>query len=393
MRKVCIVTGSRAEYGLLSKLMKLVSQDPDLKLQVVATGMHLSPEFGFTYKEIEADGIRIDAKVEMLEKSDDSPVGIAKSSARGLAGCAEAFDRLRPDIVVVLGDRFEILAAVQAALFARIPVAHISGGERTEGAIDESMRHAITKMSHLHFVSTEEYRKRVVQLGESPERVFNVGALNVDVIADTALMPREELERSLGVKFKRRNLIATFHPATLEDGVSPAEQFKEMLAALDGLDETFILFTKPNADAGGRSLFPLIDEFVEARKGMAAAFVSLGRVKYYSALGIVDGVVGNSSSGLSEAPSFKIGSVNIGDRQKGRIRAASVIDCPPEAKAIRTAIDKLYSKEFRDGLENLESPFGKPGASRRILDVLKSADLSGVVKKTFHDIKSVQGLP
>jgi len=384
-RKVCVATGTRAEYGLLSKFMRLVKADKALRLQVVASGTHLEPAFGMTVKEIEADGFKIDARVPM-ELSGDSPAETARSAGLGLAGFGKAFAKLRPDVLVVLGDRFEALSAVEAALFARIPVAHISGGERTEGAFDDAIRHSITKMSHLHFVAAEEYRKRVVQLGEDPKRVFNVGAMAVDSIADVKPLSKAQFESSIGAELRKRNLLVTFHPATLE-GSAPAKQFKELLKALDALDDALLIFTMPNADTGGRALMKLVEGYAKKSGGRALAFTSLGRVRYLSAMKYVDGVVGNSSSGIVEAPSFKIGTVNIGSRQKGRVRATSVIDCEPEAKAIGKAIEKLYSPAFQSLLKTVKSPFGKPGASERILKEIKAADLDGIAMKGFRDLK------
>ncbi len=385
IRKVCVVTGTRAEYGLLSKFMRLVKGDKSLRLQVVASGMHLEKAFGLTYKEIEADGFKIDAKVPM-ELSGDSPAATARSAGLGLIGFGEAFRRLRPDIIVVLGDRFEALSAVEAALFARIPVAHFSGGERTDGAFDDALRHSITKMSHLHFVAAEEYRRRVVQLGEDPARVFNVGAMAVDSIADAKLLSKAQFEKSIGAKLKGRNFLITFHPATL-DGGDPAKQFKELLKALDKLEDALLIFTMPNADTGGRALMKLVEGYAAKSPGKALAFVSLGKIRYLSAMQFVDAVVGNSSSGIVEAPSFKIGTVNIGDRQRGRVRAASVIDCKPEAKDISKALAKLCSPEFQRLLKTVKSPFGRPGASERALAEIKKADLDGIAMKSFRDLK------
>lgn len=382
-RKICIVTGSRAEYGLLRWVMTDMRESPDLDLQVIATGMHLSPEFGLTYREIEQDGFAIDRKVEMLLSS-DTPVGLAKSMGLGLIGFGEALQELKPDVLVVLGDRFEILAAVSAALVARIPVAHIHGGERTEGAFDDAIRHAITKMSHIHFVAAEEYRRRVIQLGEDPQRVFHVGALGVDAVTRLPLMGRAELEHDLGIAFRGRNLLVTFHPATLDEG-EPGEQMDELLAALGELSDTCLIFTMPNADTGGRTLAARIERFVAGRPD-AHAFVSLGQRRYLSCLKQADGVVGNSSSGLIEAPAFGKGTVNIGDRQKGRLRAASVIDCTPRRESIAAALATLYAPAFEDAVRGAANPYGDGGASRRIVDALTSVSLDGIGKKAFFDL-------
>lgn len=381
MRQICIVTGSRAEYGLLYWLMKEIQADPALQLQVIATGMHLSPEFGLTYKVIEEDGFAIDAKVEMLLSS-DTPAGIAKSIGLGTIGFADALERIRPDILVVLGDRYEILAAVQAALVARIPVAHIAGGDTTEGAFDEAIRHSITKMSHLHFVTNKDAARRVRQLGENPEYIFNVGSPGLDNIARLKLLDRQELERSLDFSFKEKNLLVTFHPATLETQ-SAEMQFKELLAALDGLGpDTGIIFTKPNADTDGRAIIRLMDSYVAAHSN-ARAYVSLGQVRYLSAMSQADAVVGNSSSGLYEAPSFGKPTVNIGDRQKGRLQAASVINCAPLSGEIGKAIVRALATDC-SGTVN---PYGDGNSSVRIKDCLKKiAHPSGLLKKQFFDL-------
>jgi GDP/UDP-N,N'-diacetylbacillosamine 2-epimerase (hydrolysing) len=368
--------------------MSTISADVGLTLQIVATGMHLSPEFGLTYREIEADGFAIDRKVEMLTSS-DSPVGIAKSIGLGLIGFADALNELRPDLVVVLGDRFEILAAVEAALVAGIPVAHLHGGETTEGAIDEAIRHSITKMSHLHFVAAEEYRRRVIQLGEDPERVFLVGGLGVDNIKRQDLLDRVELEAALEFKLAKRNLLVTFHPVTLETG-SARDQMTELLAALDLLSDTNLIITRPNADTGGRALMVMIDEFVATHPN-ARAYTSLGLQRYLSCIAHVDGVVGNSSSGLTEVPSLHKGTVNIGDRQRGRLQADSVINCAPERNDISAAIGRLYDDKFQRKLKHVANPYGDGGAVERILDVLSNCSLSGLIKKKFHDLPTVVG--
>ncbi len=383
-RRCCVVTGSRAEYGLLHWLMKEIRASAKLELQVVATGMHLAPEFGLTWRAIEADGFHIHKKVEMLLSS-DTPAGIAKSMGLGLIGFADALAELQPHILIVLGDRFELLAAAAAALVARIPVAHLHGGESSEGAYDEAIRHCLTKMSHLHFTAAEKYRRRVIQLGEDPRRVFNVGGLGLDNVRKLKLLSRAKLEAELGFKFGERNLLVTFHPVTLEEATADA-QFAELLAALEARPGLRVIFTKPNADVGGRALIRGIDDFVARHAGRAAAFVSLGQLKYLSALKHVDGVVGNSSSGLIEAPAFHIGTINIGERQRGRLQAESVINCAPQRAAILKALDRLYSPEFRRELPGVRNPYGTGGASRRIVKVLESFPLQGILKKNFCDL-------
>ena len=324
MRKICIITGTRAEYGLLYWLMQAVDVNKFLELQIIATGMHLSAEFGSTYQQIEQDGFIIDRKVEMLLSS-DSEIGITKSIGLGVTGFADTLNDLKPDLIVVLGDRFEIFSAVIAAMIAKIPVAHIHGGEITEGLIDEPIRHSITKMSHLHFTATEEYRNRVIQLGEQPDRVFNVGAVGVDNIKRLHLFSREKFEQSINFKLGKRNLLITFHPVTLEHNTSK-EQFENLLRVLDEQVDTHLIFTKANADTNGRIINQMIDDYVATHTDKAVSFTSLGQLRYLSAMQYIDAVVGNSSSGLLEAPSFKIGTINIGDRQAGRIKAESVIE-------------------------------------------------------------------
>lgn len=382
-RRICVVTGTRAEYGLLRWVMQGIKDDPDLVLQIIATGMHLSKEFGLTYREIEKDGFQIDRKVEMLTIS-DTPVGITNSMGLGLIGFADALNELNPDLIVVLGDRFEIYPAVTAALAARIPVAHLHGGEATEGLIDEAIRHAITKMSHLHFVAAEEYRKRVIQLGEQPDRVFLVGGLGVDNIKRLQLLDRAELEDSLDFKLGKKNLLITFHPVTLEKGTA-ANQMSELLAALADLQDTHLIFTMPNADTDGRVLIRMVEQFVENHEN-ARAYVSLGQLRYLSCITHVDGVIGNSSSGLAEVPSFRKGTINIGDRQRGRLQATSVINCEPTRLAVTASLQRLYSTEFQSSLNAVRNPYGDGGASEKIIATIKTVALDGLVKKHFYDI-------
>jgi GDP/UDP-N,N'-diacetylbacillosamine 2-epimerase (hydrolysing) len=383
-RKICVVTGSRAEYGLLRWVMQGIYAESELALQIIVTGMHLSPEFGLTYREIEKDGFQIDRKVEMLTSS-DTPVGITKSMGLGIIGFADVLNDLAPDLLLVLGDRFEIFSAVAAALVARIPVAHLHGGEATEGLIDESIRHAITKMSHLHFVAAEEYRQRVIQLGEQPDRVFLVGGLGIDSIKRLKLLDRGELEASLGYRLGRRNLLITFHPVTLETATT-GEQIDELLVALSSLKDTELIFTLPNADTDGRIVIQRITSFSEQYSN-AHVFTSLGQLRYLSCLAHVDGVVGNSSSGLIEMPSFKKGTVNIGDRQRGRLQASSIINCVPKRLEIIDALSHLYSESFQAGLAQAENPYGEGGASERIVRIVKAIALEGLLKKQFFNFK------
>lgn len=382
-RKICIVTGTRAEYGLLYWLMKEIADDDYLKLQIIATGMHLSPEFGLTYQQIEADGFRIDAKVEMLLSS-DSPVGIAKSIGLGVIGFADALERLKPDILVVLGDRFEILAAAQAAMIARIPIAHLHGGETTEGAFDESIRHAITKLSQWHFVAAEPYRKRVIQLGESPECVFNFGAPGLDHLQYIKWLDRPTLEQSLGIELRSPLFLVTYHPVTLYKQ-SPSIAMQELLVALDRFPEATVIFTYPNADTGGRVLIEQINRWVKTNQDRAKAFVSLGQQRYLSLMRQADVIVGNSSSGLTEAPALKKATVNIGDRQKGRLKAKSIIDAPERSEDIIAALHQALSHKFQAMLPLVESWYGLGNVSQQIKKQLKAVHLQ--TQKSFFDIK------
>jgi GDP/UDP-N,N'-diacetylbacillosamine 2-epimerase (hydrolysing) len=382
-RKICVITGTRAEYGLLRWVMQGIKDDHELTLQVIVTGMHLSPEFGLTYREIEQDGFQIDRKVEMLISSDSS-IGIAKSMGLSMIGFADVLGELKPDLIVVLGDRFEIFSAVSAAMVARIPIAHIHGGEATEGLIDEAIRHSITKMSHIHFVAAEEYQQRVIQLGEQPERVYLVGGLGIDNIKRLKLLERKMLESSLDFELGEKNLLITFHPVTLE--VSTAtKQMSELLKALSKLKDTHLIFTLPNADADGRELIRMVENFVSHHSN-SRAYKSLGQLRYLSCVLHVDGVVGNSSSGLLEVPSFKKGTVNIGDRQRGRLQATSVINCDPTNISITAALKKIYDVNFQNSLEHVSNPYGEGGASDKIIATVKSVMLENVLKKIFYDI-------
>ena len=383
MRKICVVTGTRAEYGLLRWVMEGICQSSELELQLIVTGMHLSPEFGLTVDAIEGDGFYINHKVEMLLSS-DTVVGITKSMGLGMIGFADALAELKPDLLLVLGDRYEIFAAAASAMIARIPIAHLHGGEATEGLIDEPIRHSISKMSHLHFVAAEEYRRRVIQLGEQPEHVFNVGGLGIDNILRLKLLSRDELEAELGFKFAKFNLLITFHPVTLEQNTS-AQQMDELLSVLSELKGVGLIFTMPNADTEGRILFRKIEDFC-ACHSQAHTFTSLGQLHYLSSIQYVDGVIGNSSSGLLEVPSFKKGTINIGDRQRGRLSAKSIINCEPERKSIDEAIKHLFSAEFQAKLSLVENPYGTGGASDAIVRRLEKQSLDNLIKKSFYDL-------
>jgi len=382
-RKICVVSGTRAEYGLLRWVLQGIKDSQNLELQLIVTGMHLSPEFGFTVKDIEDDGFSIDRKVEMLLSS-DTPVGITKSMGLAMIGFADALCELQPDLLLVLGDRYEIFAAASAALIACVPIAHVHGGELTEGAFDDAIRHSITKMSHFHFVAADEYLKRVIQLGEQPENVFNVGGLGLDSILRLKLLSRSELEEQLHFKFSRRNFLITFHPSTLERH-SSSDQMNELLRSLDKLDNTGLIFTMPNSDTGGRIILQQINDFCDSHS-TARAYTSLGQLRYLSCIKHVDAVIGNSSSGLLEVPSFKKPTINIGNRQKGRLRASSVVDCEPNRFAISQAIKNISSPKFKAILASTINPYGGGGASSCIIDTLESLNFEKITAKSFFDM-------
>ena len=387
MRKICIVTGSRAEWGLLSGLARKITDDPELELQIIATNMHLSPEFGLTYREIERQGFRINRKVEMLLSS-DSANATGKSVGLATIGFADAYEELAPDMLLVLGDRYEILAAVTAALFYKIPVAHLHGGEVTEGAYDDAIRHAITKMSHLHFTSTEEYRRRVIQLGEQPERLFNVWSIGIDNIRHIALLDKKVLEEQLDFPFDRKTVLVTYHPETL-DAIPVEEQFRNLLEALDDRQDIRILFTLPNSDTGGRIIVRMIEEFVARNKQRARAYTSLGQLRYLSALRFVAAVVGNSSSGILEVPSFGKPTLDIGNRQKGRLAANSVVHCGVSGAEISEGLNRVLSDAFAKQTACVQNPYEKEDSALEILKILKNYPLDGIVQKTFYDIRHV----
>ena len=384
-RKVCVITGTRAEYGLLYWLLKEIQNDKELELQLIVTGMHLSPEFGLTYKEIEKE-FKINKKIEMLLSS-GGPVGLSKSMGLAQISFAEAYAELKPDILIVLGDRYEIFSCVSAAMIAQIPIAHLHGGETTEGAFDESIRHSITKMSHLHFTAADEYKNRVIQLGENPSRVFNVGGLGIENIKRLKLLTKEEFEKSIDFKLNKKNILVTFHPVTLESSTAQ-EQFQELLNAVDELKDTNIIFTKANSDTDGRVINQMIDEYVVKNAHKSIGFTSLGQLRYLSALQYVDAMVGNSSSGLTEAPSFRIATINIGDRQKGRIKADSIIDCEPRKASITKVFEDIYTKNFQNALKIVNNTYGDGCASKKVIEEIKKVDLDNILKKPFYDTKT-----
>lgn len=387
MKRIGIMTGTRAEYGLLKSLMQEINKDNDLELYLIVSGMHLSPEFGMTYQEIEEDGFEINAKVEMLLSS-DSPAGISKSIGLGVIGFADEFQRADLDMLILLGDRYEALSAAICAMVMRIPIAHLHGGELTEGAIDEGIRHSITKMSYLHFTSTEQYRNRVIQLGENPERVFYVGALGVENIKKINLMTKEELERSIHFEIDENTVIVTYHPVTLENN-TVEEQFLNLLEVLDRNPKIRMIFTKANADTNGRIVNELIDKYVAQNSERACAFMSLGQKRYLSALKYCRIVIGNSSSGIIEAPSFGKPIINIGDRQKGRICADSVINCGYTQQEIQQAMETALTKEFENKASNCRNPYEKENTAANIISVIKDYLLNDKIKlkKGFYDIK------
>ncbi len=386
-KKICVITGTRAEYGLLYLLMKEIASDNDLELQIIATGMHLSNEFGLTYKEIEKD-FKINKKIEILLSS-DSEIAISKSMGLAQISFAEAYSELKPDLIVVLGDRYEIFSAVSSAMVSKIPISHIHGGELSFGAFDEAIRHSITKMSHLHFTATDEYRKRVIQLGENPNNVFNVGALGVENINKIKLLSKEDFEKSINFKLNKKNILVSFHPVTLENN-SSKKQFQELLNALDELKETNIIFTKANSDTDGRIINKMIDDYVKDNNKKSVVFTSLGQLRYLSALKHVDILIGNSSSGIIEAPSFKIPTINLTDRQRGRIRAKSILDAKTNKDDIIKMIEKAYSKEFQDILKTVVNPYEKKDSSKKMLEIIKKTNLDNILKKEFYDVNFIE---
>jgi len=384
-RTICVVTGSRAEYGLLSPLLQEFEKDRDIKLQLVVTGMHLSPEFGLTVEAIERDGYPIEDKIEM-QLSSDTPSAITKSMGVGLIGFADAFRRLTPDLVVILGDRYEMLVVAQAAMLATIPIAHVHGGESTQGAIDEAIRHAITKMSHIHFTASEAYRRRVIQLGEHPGRVYNLGAIGLDNIAKLKLLNQEELEDSLQFRLGRVNFLVTYHPTTLGTQ-SSRELTEQLLQALDEFPDARILFTMPNSDADGKIMARLVDEYVAARSERTALFASLGQLRYLSALSLADVVIGNSSSGIIEAPALGTPTVNIGNRQSGRVKGPTVIDCDTDRASVVTAIRRALASDFRAETIGKASLYGTGNVAPRMKEILKNVQLNGILHKVFYDLE------
>jgi GDP/UDP-N,N'-diacetylbacillosamine 2-epimerase (hydrolysing) len=383
--KICVATGTRAEYGLLKPLLEKLKDNSLFELQLLATGAHLSPEFGLTYKQIETDGFTISYKVEMLLSSDTAE-GITKSMGIAIAGFSEAFKNLQPDLLVILGDRYEMLALASTALIFKIPIAHIHGGEITEGAYDDAIRHSITKMSHLHFVSTDKYKKRVIQLGEQPQNVFKVGAIGLDNIANLELLTKEQLEDNLKIKFKKYNYLITFHPETLAEE-SVESQFNKLLAALDKLEDSFFIFTKANADTNGRIINQICETYAQKNSHKSVLFDSLGTLRYLSVMKVCDAIVGNSSSGIIEAPSMYTATINIGNRQKGRIQAGSILNCDVNSDDIYCLLKQVQPQEFKDTLKEITNPYGTGNASIQIAAVLSEINVPSLLIKKFYDIQ------
>lgn len=389
MRKICIFTSTRAEWGLQQGLAELIRDADNLQLQLLVSGSHLSAKLGMTMDEVEAAGFHIDERVDIL-KFGDSPIGICQTMGLALSGYGEALQRLSPDLLVILGDRYESFCLAAAAQVLRIPIAHIHGGETTEGAVDEAFRHSITKMAQIHFTSCEVYRNRVMQLGEAPESVFNVGALGIENIRKIQCLTRAELEASLQFSLQAPVFLVTFHPVTLEHATAGA-QVQQLFDALDRFPEHQIIFTKANADTDGQVINEMIDRFAAINPQRCLAVASLGLKRYLSAMKICSAVIGNSSSGILEAPILKVPTVNIGDRQKGRLRVKSIIDCEADANAISQAIDTALSESFRRDICDLIHPSEQADTAQKIVRMLATVELQGIIKKSFHDIKADDG--
>jgi len=385
MRKICVVTGTRAEYGLLSRLIRMIDESDETRLQLIATNMHLSPTYGETYKEIEADGFKIDRKIPIIEEGKNDAVATLKSMAKAVSGFADAFNELKPDLVTLLGDRYEILAAAEAALIEKIPIAHIHGGEVTEGAYDDAIRHSITKMSHLHFPSIEPYCKRIIQMGENPERVFTVGAIGVENIKRIPLLSKTEAEQSIGFALDKNTILVTYHPVTLGPD-SMKRDIDDFISVLDENKALRVIFTMPNSDNGSEVIVDAINEFVRNNKDRAVAFKSLGLKRYLSVMKEVGAVVGNSSSGIVEVPSFGVPTLNIGDRQKGRLAAESVVNCATDRESIQDGLNKVLSPDFQDFCKTVDNPYGKENTAEEIFKVISSYPLDNIIQKHFYDI-------
>ena len=387
MRKICVVTGTRAEYGLLSRLMRMIKDSQETQLQLIVTNMHLSSKYGNTYIEIENDGFTIDRKVPIIvENSNNDSMSTVMEMSRGMKGYAEAYQDLKPDLLLILGDRYEMLAAATAALIMRIPIAHISGGAISEGAFDDAIRHSITKMSQLHFTEAEDYRRRVIQLGEQPDRVFNVGALGVENIKKLPLMSKEEIEADIKFKIDKKTILVTYHPVTL--GNHTVEQdITEFMNALSQRPDIRVIFTMPNSDTGSQAIVDAINGFVAKNQERSVAYKSLGVLRYLSVMKEVGAVVGNSSSGLVEVPSFGIPTLNIGDRQKGRLAAESVLNCDTDCESILAGLARVLSPVFIEVASKSQNPYDKEGTAKSIFDVISTYPLEELNQKHFFDIR------
>jgi len=385
VRNICVVTGTRADYGLLTGLLRRILEADDLHLQLIVTGAHLSKRFGYTVEAIEDDGFEIAARVNSLQDGDNAG-SVSRSIAAGVVGMADAFDQLKPNVLVVLGDRYEILSAVQAALIARIPVAHIHGGEVTEGAFDEAIRHAITKMAHIHFTSAEVYRHRVIQMGEAPQSVHFVGAPGLDDLKQKDFANRDELEEYVGIELKTPFVLATYHPVTLDEKKSVVG-IHALISALSKLKYASIIFTGVNADPGLEAIDAVIQEFAKRYPDRVKTIDSLGQHRYLSAMNLADVVIGNSSSGIIEAPALQTPTVNIGSRQDGRLRAPSIIDCDENVEDVSAAIERALSTTFKNHIKAMTLPYGDGTASARMIEVLRTVELENICKKSFYDLE------
>ena len=382
-RKICVVSTSRADYGLLFWLLKEIEKSRFLELSLLLSGSHLEERLGLTYKEVQRD-FKHFYKVPLgLENDDETALCLAFSA--GVAGFSKVLEQIKPDIMVLLGDRYEMLSAGIAGMLRAVPLAHIHGGESTQGAIDEGIRHALTKMSHIHFCATSLYKRRIIQLGENPARVYNVGGLGVENIKRLELLGKKDFENSLGFKLGKKNILVTFHPQTIEKK-SASKQFSQILNALDSLKDTHLIFTGANADNGGKIINEMAQSYCFKNPEKAIFAISLGQLRYLSAIKHADIVLGNSSSGISEAPSLKKATINIGNRQKGRIKAPSIIDAKCDKSAILKAIKKAYSKDFQAKLKSVKNPYDSGFASKKIIKVLENIKLNGILKKKFYDL-------
>ena len=386
IKKICVVTGTRAEYGLLSVLIKKIKINKNFKLQIISTGSHLSPEFGLTKKDIIKDGFKINYEVNLNLGKKDSEHNICSAMSKAFVGFSKGYKKLKPDIIVVLGDRYELLAASYTATIHKIPICHIHGGESTIGAIDEATRHSITKMAHLHFVANKIYKKRVIQLGEKPSNVHNVGGMGVDVLNNIKFLEKKKLEKFLKIKFNINNILIVFHPTTLENNTAK-KQFNNILHAIKNFDNTNFYFSQSNADPGANIISKLAKNFVKKNKNSSIFFKSLGQVKFLSLMKHSNVLIGNSSSGLLEAPTLKIPVVNIGNRQKNRLTSSNIINCEPTKKAIFDGIKMSLSKNFLRKVKKTQSTYGKPGASKKCIKVFEKFNLDKILFKKFYDLK------